>query len=259
MKQFIAKEWRQILAKQGLADFDTLWNLQLKPMDIPNEDRGGWSMVSLLALKLPDGHEKRLIIKRQQGHTSFTIRHPFRGISTFEKEFYNILRFKRLAIPTIEPVYYAQRRSPDGLQAVMITEYLEKYAPLNEFENTWKKYERPHSTERNEVITAVASLINKLHSKGLQHNCLYPKHLFILQEEGKTDVRLIDLEKTRWRPFGKGRKVRDLETLYRRTMEWSRTDRLRFFKTYCGIESLDVNVGRLCRQILRRNKKKMRY
>ena len=259
MKQFIAEKWRQILKEQGLADFEALWNLQLKALDIPNEDRGGWSEVSLLPLELPDGHKNRLIIKRQQGHTSFSIRHPFRGIPTFEKEFYNILRCKKLDIPTIEPVYFARRRSPDGLQAVLITEYLEKYTTLKELENTWKKKGHPDNTERNSVITAVASLVNKLHTKGLQHNCLYPKHLFILQEEGKTNIRLIDLENTRWRPFGNGRKVRDLETLYRRTMEWSRTDRLRFFKAYCGVESLDANVERLCRQILRRNEKKMRH
>ncbi len=258
MNEFIAPEWRQILTDQGLADFNTLWRLELEPLDIPNTERGGWSTVSILTRKVSDGIEKRLIVKRQQKHTSFSFLHPFRGIPTFEKELYNILRYKQLGIPTIEPVYYSRRNSTNGPQAVLVTEYLDGYVSLNELVTTWQEHGQPNRFERIRVIKAVASLLRKLHSKDLQHNCFYPKHLFIKKENDKIRVKLIDLEKTKRRPFGNGRKVRDLESLHRHSQGWSSADRLRFIKEYCNIGRMDKNAKRLCRQIMRRNKKKLR-
>jgi hypothetical protein len=257
MDEYIAPGWRQNLTEQGLCNFNALWRLELKPLDLPNEDRGGWSVVSLLVLKSTDGQKRRLIIKRQQGHTSHTLRHPFRGVPTFETEFYNILRYTRLGIPTIEPVYYSRRNSPSGLQAVLVTEYLDGYVSLNELGTTWQDQGQPNNGERIRVIKAIASILSKLHSKGLQHNCVYPKHLFIRKEKYDIQVRLIDLENTRWRPFGNGRRIRDLESLFRHAKGWSNTDRLRFFKDYCDIEHIDKNTSRLCRQIIKRNKRKL--
>jgi len=257
MDEYTAPGWRQNLAEQGLSDFDALWHLELKPLGLPNKGRGGWSTVGILTLKMPDGIDKRLIIKRQQGYTSFTVLHPFRGVPTFEKEFLNILRYKRLGIPTIEPVYYSKRHNSNGLQAVLVTEYLDGYVSLDELVSTWQGNGQASRIEHNRVIKAIASLLGKLHSKGLQHNCFYPKHLFIRIENDEIRVKLIDLENTRWRPFGNGRRIRDLESLFRRAKGWSDTDRLRFFKDYCDIEHIDKNTSRLCRQIIKRNKKKL--
>jgi len=261
MDEYISPKWHQILTEKGLSDFDSLWSLQLKPLDKPNTGRGlgGWSAVALLKLQLPDGHEKRLIIKRQQNHTSFTVRHPIRGVPTFEKEFRNILHYKRLGIPTIEPVYFARRNSPDGIQAILVTEYLEGYISLADLETTWQEHGKPDRVELNTLIQAVASLIGKLHLHGLQHNSLYPKHLFIQHDKNQIRVILIDLETTKRFPIGNWRRIRDLEKLHRHAKKWSRNDRLRFFLAYCGIERLDKTAKRLCRQILRRNKIKLRH
>ena len=259
MKDFISPKWQRILAEKSLSDFGALWSLQLKSLDRPNTGRGsgGWSAVTLLTLELPDGHKKRLIIKRQQSHKSRTIRHPFCGVPTFEKEFRNILYYNRLGIPTIEPVYFARRNSPDGIQAVLVTEYLEGYRSLAELETIWQEHGQPNRVELNRLIKAVATLVGKLHSKGLQHNSLYPKHLFIQQGGDKTQVRLIDLETTKRRPFGNWRRIRDLESLHRRARGWSRIDRLRFYKTYCDTECLGKDAKRLCRQINKRKKNKL--
>ncbi len=257
-KEFIAPKWRQVLADHGLADFNALWHFELDPLDVPNtgRDRGSWSTVGCLSLELPDGLQKKLIVKRQQRYSSRTLRHPFRGVPTFEKEYHNILHYQRLGIPTIAPVYYAWRNSPDGVQAVLITEYLDGHKSLKELEETWKEYGWPKRAERKRLIKAVAAVIRKLHSKGLQHNCLYTKHLFIQQRSDEIRVRFIDLERTKQRPFGNGRRIRDLESLNRRAKEWSRTDRLRFFLTYCDIKRLDKDTKRLCRQIIRQSKRK---
>ena len=257
MKKFITPKWRKIFTQQGL-DFDALWQLDLEPLDEPNTGRGqgGWSSVSCLSLQLPDGHEKRLILKRQQNHFSRTLCHPFRGIPTFEKEMSNILRYKRLGIPALEPVFYERRHNSDGIQAILITEYLEGYTPLDELIRAFQEQGWPERARRNRLIKALASPVRKLHEKGFQHNCMYPRHLLVRQTDREIRVRVIDLEKNKWQPLGNKRRVRDLESLHRRTGGWSRSDRLRFINAYCGIKRLDKSAKRLCRQIIRQNRKK---
>ena len=213
MKKFIAPQWRKILMQQRL-DFNALWNMDLEPLDEPNvgRGRGGWSSVSCLSLQSPDGHVKRLILKRQKNHFSRTLFHPFRGIPTFEKEISNILRYKRLGIPTLEPVFYEGRYDSEGIQAILITEYLEGYIPLDDLINSYHGQGWPDRAGRNRLIEALALPVRKMHKKGFQHNCLYPRHLFIRQTGRKIRVRLIDLEKNKWRPLGNKRRVRDLES-----------------------------------------------
>ncbi len=257
MKKFITPQWLKIFTQQDL-NFDSLWRMDLEPLDEPNVGRGreGWSSVSCLSLQLSDGHEKRLILKRQKNHFSRTLCHPFRGIPTFEKEISNILRYKRLGIPTLEPVFYEVRYGSNGIQAILITEYLEGYSPLDELLGSYQKQGWPERAVRNRLIEALASPVRMLHEKGFQHNCLYPRHLFISQTDREIMVRVIDLEKNKWRPLGNKRRVRDLESLHRRTGGFTRSDRLRFLNAYFGINRLDNGARRLCRKIIRQNRKK---
>ncbi len=257
IKEFIAPEWRQILVKQGLDGFDTLWRLKSEPLDEPNKRRDGWSEATSWLIELSGGSQKRLILKRQQNYTSRTPFHPFRGIPTFKKEFINIMIFKRLGLPTIEPVYYAQRNIAGGLQAILITEHLEGYTSLDKLADIRLQYGQPNSFERNRIITAIASLMHKVHLQGMQHNHLYPKHIFIRQISDEIHVRLIDLEGSKWRPLGDGRRVRDLESLHRRSKGWNRGDRLRFLKAYCNIQQIDGKTKKLYRKIAKRNQGRM--
>ena len=259
MKEFIAPAWQKTFQKQAL-NFDRLWGLELPVVDTANIGRGrdGWSEVCMLVVGLLDGDEKRLILKRQKNHLTRTLLHPFRGIPTAEKELRNILHFKRLGIPTVEPVYFAKRRTWDGIQAILITEYLEGYRTLEEFVNTWQDEGWPKPSERNQIIRAIASLAGKIHRSGFQYNCLYPKHLLITRSKDAVSVRLIDLEKNKWRPLGDKRRIRDLETLLRRSQGWTQADRIRFLTAYFGIRRLDGRAKRLCRKVLTHHQKKLR-
>ena len=72
-----------------------------------------------------------------------------------------------------------------------------------------------------------------MHNQHLQHNCLYEKHIFLKQlEDGSIDVRLIDLEKVKWKPFKAQAMYRDLGSLYRHSSGWNNRDYLRFFLFY---------------------------
>jgi len=81
--------------------------------------------------------------------------------------------------------------------------------------------------------------LRALHNAGIEHRCLYPRHIFIAEKATADStlndrIRLIDLEKGTRIFFDRSR-ARDLETLHRRTQKSggpSRTDRLRFILAY---------------------------
>lgn len=237
--------------------FEHLWRLTLEPLDTPNtgRTRNGWSKVSLLKLRSLNGGDKRFIIKRQQNHTSRTFRHPFRGIPTLKKEFSTIQLCHRRGLPCAEVVYYGERVSKEGPQAILITEYLEGYVALDRLVRRWQKEGWPGRRQRRNLLKMLALVIRRFHRERLQHNCLYPQHVFVNLAAKEAPVRLIDLEKTRLRPGG-NRRIRDLETLYRRSEPWTRSDQLFFLKTYCDVERLDRKTKRLVRRILKRYQRK---
>jgi hypothetical protein len=78
-----------------------------------------------------------------------------------------------------------------------------------------------------------------MHDHGIQHNCYFPKHVFTrINDDGSVDARVIDLEKSRWRPSRTVCAIRDLYTLNHHSLCWSTSDRLWFFKSY-------LQIGRL--------------
>lgn len=257
MHDFVAPKWRETLSDQGLLDFEAWWEKTMPLLTEPNIGRGGWSKVYSLNLTRQDGTGiNRLIVKRQLNHTSRTILHPRRGIPTLAKELKNILSYQRVDIPTIEPVYYGQRSDQDGIRAILVTEYLEGFQSLVDLTSYWQGHGWPDRVEQRKIITAVARVVGLLHQHGLMHNCLYPKHLFLRITDSDVEVRLIDLEKGKWRPFGNGRRIRDLETLFRYTREWQRTDVVRFLHQYFLTDRLDQRAKKLCDRIARETRKK---
>jgi hypothetical protein len=156
----------------------------------------------------------------------------------------------------LEPVFYEGRYDSEGIQAILITEYLEDYIPLDDLISSYHGQGWPGRAGRNRLIEALALPVRKMHEKGFQHNCLYPRHLFIRNTGREIRVRVIDLEKNKWRPLGNKRRVRDLESLHRRTGGFTLSDRFRFLNAYCGIKRLDKKSKRLCRKIIKQNKKK---
>ena len=156
MKSYIAPNWHEILTEQGLTNFESLWRLQLKLLDQPNTGRGrnGWSTACHFSLQMPSGIKKRLIIKRQKNHVSRTALHLLRGIPTLEKEARNAFRFKRLGIPVMEVVCYMRRKRADGTEAILVTEHLDGYMPLDKFVK--------EGIERHRLIEKIKYSLEKL-------------------------------------------------------------------------------------------------
>lgn len=246
---FLAAPWRKRFTVCGLADFETLWRLELPPLDIANNTRGGISTVALLASPAT-GHEGfRLVVKRQRNHQSRTWRHPLRGVPTLHKEFRNIQRFDRCGLATVAPVYFAKRHDHGGIRAILITEYLEGYQSFETCLQAWAPTSSPPSGVRNAILRQAADLIARMHRAGFQHNCLYPKHLFINPRMPRPDVRLIDLEKAGRSVLARRRMTRDLGAFFRRSAFWTLADQEHFMVHYHGARGLNPKISRSLRRI----------
>lgn len=262
MQDYLDPAWQPILAHNGLADFDALWNVDAGWFEPPNERRGGWSGVSRLELTRPDGTACAVFLKRQENHNTFSWRHPFQGIPTFLREFRLIQRYLAAGVPSLKPVCFAIRSQ----RALLVTEELTGFAGLDRHLDAWPTLD---AATRRQIIDTVASLTQRLHAAGIQHNCYYPKHVFVkVGAGGRTlagaavcmgmvEARIIDLEKSRWNPLARQRSLRDLDTLNRYAPACRRSERLRFLKTYLGIARLTPQAKSLWCALAARGAKKL--
>jgi len=251
MKDHFPNRWQAVLRHNNLDSFEKLWALQLEWFEEPNQRRGGWSGVSRCDLNLPEGGKVGVFIKRQENHITRTLLHPF-GMSTFIREIENILRFKQAAIPALEPIYFAVRKVEGDLRAIVCTEALDGYEPLENLTERWLKEGWPDRETRQRLMKAIAAVMARMHDHKIQHNCFYPKHIFVRFSEDEISIRIIDLEKAKVTIFRRHASFRDLYALNRHAVGWSRTDRLRFFLLYLGRDRLDSDAKALWRKIVTR-------
>ncbi|GAB4351029.1 MAG: lipopolysaccharide kinase InaA family protein [Immundisolibacter sp.] len=220
--------------------FDAWWTLALDTVEPGNRRRGGWSTVGRHRLPAAVGGGG-VFVKRQCDHVYRSLRHPWRGRLTAEREYRTLLRCARAGVAAAEPLLYAQARRDGHRCGVLVTRELAGYRSLDVCVAQWRHTGWPPLTERRRVLRAVAVLVRRLHAAHLQHNCLYPKHIMVSDVwlSGGDDsimapVALIDLEKAKWRLWRWSCARRDLDSLNRRSRGWSRTDRRRFLGYYLG-------------------------
>jgi hypothetical protein len=252
---YINPNWQDLLRANGLDTFEALWSRNADVWhEAPNVRRGGWSGVVRLTLARPEGGEVGIFVKRQENHTYREWRRFALPAATFEREFVNLMHFQRLGIPTLEPLYFGKRRVDGNLRAILVTLELSGCDPLDA--PRWNPLAQTKLQHRRSLIRQIAETIRRMHAQHWQHNCLYPKHLFAGEfagnSEGRYDVRLIDLEKAKWRPFRNRIAMHDLCSLHRHADGWSRSDRLRLFLAYCQVPRLTPATRKLLRNILMR-------
>jgi hypothetical protein len=259
MADYVSESWQRALELNQLNSFDALWQLQAEWFEAPNQRRGGWSGVARYELPKTDGQARVIFLKRQENHKIFSWRHPIAGVPTFLREFQHIEHYRACGVPTLEPVYFAMRRTSAGHRAILATAELTGYASLEDRLRQWQEQGAPAVSVRRRLIGKIAALARTLHAHKIQHNCFYPKHLFVrISSDGDSDVRVIDLEKSRWRPLAMFCTLRDLDTLNRHARGVSRTDRLRFLKAYLQAEGTNPRLRKLWHQLAARMSKKHR-
>ena len=214
---------REQLSASQLADFEGLWSLSTDWHEAPNERRGGWSGVSRHVLD--DG--SAIFLKRQENHLCRTLRHPWRGIPTFYREYRNILRLSAHQVGAVEALYYGDRLEPGRWRAILVTRALDSFISLDEW-NAVAAYDE--QSQRQSLITATALACARLHHHRLQHSCLYGKHVFVRRTPAmgntyqESDVRFIDLEKLRKGIRRERVSKHDLDQLLRHTDGWNDGD-----------------------------------
>ncbi len=240
MKDFFADDDHRVLQRNGVADFDSLWALELPAVDELNRGRGGWSGVYRLEVE-----GRAYYLKRQSNYFARSLFSPF-GEPTFAREFRNILLYQRRGIPALQAAYFGQRRKEGEVRAILLTRALDGWRDLSAWLSGWRDLER---ATRDAIVEACGRLAHRLHEAGQKHGCLYPKHIFLRREGDGFDACLIDLEKTRPLLFGRGDRLRDIETLVRRARGWREGDIRGLLAAYLGLgaddAALDSWLGRM--------------
>ncbi len=226
---YIADAWREQLHNKGLNAFEDFWDMEVPRADEPNTGRDGWSEVCRYELNDSDININALYVKRQENFTTFSWQHLLEGQATFEREFENIMLCIRQNFPVVTPVYFATRDDAGKHQAILITESLDS---MDACDNT-KAINKLTVTQRRSLIRIIAHHVKSLHDIGYQHGCLYPKHIFYkIDKDSQPEVRFIDLEKLAKTAWYRGGKYRDLDSLSRRSYNFSMRDKLYFLKSY---------------------------
>ena len=245
MNEFFGPHWQSILESNKLTSFDDFWSLTTPWFEEPNFRRGGWSGVTTVSIQ-NNKQQRTLFVKRQENHTTRTWSHPIKGIPTFEKEFQNLQRFQQYGIPTLNLAFFCSRQQGNGQQAIFVTEELTGYQPMDTAVRDLTQQQRRH------LLTAVAKVAYKMHLHHLQHNCFYPKHIFVKQQADTWSVKIIDLEKTKLTLTRQAATVRDLATLSRHSPNASFREQLYFLKVYFDEEKLSKTSKRLIKLIQRK-------
>lgn len=221
----------------------------------PNYRRGGWSGVARIELKLPLGGKVGVFLKRQQDHVMRTLRHPFKGMPTFAREFDYIREFQQRDIPTLDVVFFEQWKEKGHQRAILMTEELAAYTPLSAEEYAMNAKILSAEKQKTDLFIKLAELMKSMHKHNFQHNGFYAKHVFARRLTGVGfDLRVIDLEQVKKKWFKKQAICRDLDTLMRRNNGWSDDDKLEFLKIYQDENTLSRRSKKLWAELNRMKK-----
>lgn len=251
--EYINETWRETLLQNGISSFDALWTLNKDHwIEEPNYRRGGWSGVCKATLLLANGTKKNVFIKRQENHFYRSWKHLFRNRPTFEREYRNILSFRKNEIPTLDLIYFAHQVVDGKHRCILISSELENYKSLDDE----VMLANLSFLQRKQVFESLASTLRTMHKRSYQHSNPYPKHVFVKTYPNNPAVNspaescLIDLEKTRRRLFARSAAIKDLSIFHRHLKHVSKTNRLRFFLAYKQEKKLSATSKKIIRKIL---------
>ncbi len=254
MIKFTSTQWKNLFEQNGLESFNALWDLQAEWFEAPNHRRGGWSGVSRIELQQADGSKIGIFLKRQQNHTRRTFAHPIKGENTFTAEVRNIKHLIAHDVPTLELICHGQQTDAGNQNALLATVELVNYQPLSTLIQP-EHLATLTIPQHRAIAQAVGEMTHKIHLSQRVHNCLYPKHIFVHLEGESVEVRVIDVEKAKYRHSAQRRTLRDLDSLNRRATNISKTDRLRCLLAYLDQQKMDTNSKQLWRKLAKRMKK----
>lgn len=157
---------------------------------------------------------------------------------------------QRAGIPACRVVGYAEDRE---LGSVSVTRQVPG-APLDD----WLR-SHPSVSARRDVARRVGELFGRMRRAGLRHRDAYACHVFVApRPDGSHELHLIDLTRAGLAPFPAGRWfVKDASQLWHglRLTPATRTDAVRFLRSYFRIRRLDREAKRFARRVLAKERR----
>lgn len=171
----------------------------------------------------------------------FCLRLPTWGACT---EYKAIQRLHEIDVPTMDVAAFGEKgMNPFTRKSFIITRDLNPAISLEDFCKCWTKTPPPYSTKRS-IITAVASIVRKMHENGINHRDCYICHFLLklpYNNEKKPNIFVIDLHRAQIRRSVPERwRNKDIIALYYSVQNIGLTSRdyLLFLKTYFGNKKL---------------------
>ncbi|MDA1289866.1 MAG: tRNA A-37 threonylcarbamoyl transferase component Bud32 [Pseudohongiellaceae bacterium] len=177
----------EFLRSRGFFGYEDFWNLPHDFVDDINYRKGGWSGVSVLNL-WDKNSQRNYYVKRQVNQFRYSLKKPF-GALTFEYEAEAIARSQALGLPAIDIACWGVRREAGSTMGLLVTEEI-GFSSLEDILATQK-----FSPTLGVLLYRCGEQLLEMHSHGIQHGALYPKHIFVDQHSGA--IKLIDFERSR--------------------------------------------------------------
>ena len=188
--------------------FSDWWAREGDWVEEPNERRDGNSGVQRLTDQDPT-----LYLKRQTGHLSRSLRYPL-GRPTVVREAWALEAYRAAGVRVPQIRFAGARKHQGQWQGLLVTEELRDFISLDEWYASDARAQHGEAVHRH-LWRELASCLSLAHNAGLQHGCLYSKHIFIRVRSRGVEIALLDLEKCR-RRWRRSAAVRhDLKQLYR--------------------------------------------
>ena len=166
-------------------------------------------------------------------------------------EWENIERLRVLGIVTMRPV--ALGEDPDTGRSFVMTAEIAAGTPADDFAKTHFGGETNVAARRT-FVRRLAERVRMLHAARLSHRDLYLCHVFVREDAGELQLHLIDLQRLGRHLFMRRWRVKDLAQLAYSQPEgtFTRTDAVRFLRSYFDAAPLSAGHKRLARAVLRK-------
>lgn len=236
MPLFVSKQHQSVLSSNAYDNFDSIWASEINWFEAPNYRRGGWSGVGRVELICKNGLSLFAFVKKQLNHGRLTWRHPFKGEPTFRREFNRLIYLENHQFIVPRVLFYGESNSAGDQKAILVTIALDEFQSFEDVLQDWW----PNASHDNQqkLLKAIAHELKRFHGLGLVHRALYPKHIFIKNDDIHPQIGLIDLEKSRFSRFAAYRAFFDLAALNRHTVPLRLSQRMYFFKQYLGVSKV---------------------
>lgn len=223
-------------------DFEHWWNQQGEWVEAPNQRRDGNSGVQ----RLDAGDAAMLYLKRQVGHLSRSLRYPL-GRPTVVREAHALDAYRAAGVRVPRTVFAGARRQQGQWQGLLVTEALRDFICLDDWYAGNAAFQHGAAVHRH-MLRELAHTLGRAHAKGLQHGCLYSKHVFVRVRSQGVEIALLDLEKSR-RRWRRSAAVRhDLTQLYRHRGAMPESDWFQLLEDYRKVAAIAPSARLLGRK-----------